>query len=173
MGFPTKLSPSILEWYYFLQNRWLIWRIALFKFLYPNLHVYFIFAYFVLLLFKVNFLIRPPSSKHHNRNNPHLGWSSKQNNCKTPISWQIRHEQFKAKRMKATCINNRSCKRMTTILLDSRVLECPKNGGKGGTQLPSQSAPSILVLKNMDGSVTLKKKIRSIFWTWYFSSSRP
>ena len=147
MGFPTKLSPSILEWYYFLQNRWLIWRIALFKFLYPNLHVYFIFAYFVLLLFKVNFLIRPPSSKHHNRNNPHLGWSSKQNNCKTPISWQIRHEQFKAKRMKATCINNRSCKRMTTILLDSGMMECPKNGGKGAHNCSVNLHPLFLFWK--------------------------
>ena len=104
----------------------MIIRIALFK----------VLSIFLLLLYSY-LRLRPYqglSSKHHNRNNPHLGWSSKQNNCKTPISWQIRHEQFKAKRMKATCINNRSCKRMTTILLDSGMLEGPKNGG--GMSIP-------------------------------------
>ena len=139
---PLRSAPSLI--------------LGLFKFLYPNLHVCSIFAYFVLLLFKVNFLIRPPSSKHHNRNNPHLGWSSKQNNCKTPISWQIRHEQFKAKRMKATCINNRSCKRMTTILLDSGVLECPKNGGRGHT-IAQSICTRYSCFEKMGGFVTLKK----------------
>ena len=62
---------------------------------------------------------------------------------------------------------------MTTILLDSRVLECPKNGGKGGTQLPSQSAPSILVLKNMGGSVTLKKKSGPYFGLDIFQVPDP